>query len=164
MTREEVVAEARAWIGTPYRLGGRVKGAGADCSTLLLEVYRACGFILDDDGFAFGQDWFLHTSEPEYLKRALKLARQVSEGICYRSTVAEPGNLVLSKAVGSRLHNHGGIVTAWPRLIHAVQPIVEETDIRHALWQNREIVILDPWKAIADAQDAPQSTIGDLIG
>jgi len=35
------VAEARRWIGTPYRAGASVRGAGADCLGLLLGVWRA---------------------------------------------------------------------------------------------------------------------------
>lgn len=36
-----VVAEARAWIGTPYVHQASVKGAGADCLGLLRGVWRA---------------------------------------------------------------------------------------------------------------------------
>ena len=35
--RPEAVAIARSWIRTPYVMGGRIKGAGCDCATLLSE-------------------------------------------------------------------------------------------------------------------------------
>ena len=41
MSRAEVVAEARRWIGTPYRHQASVRGAGCDCLGLLRGVWRA---------------------------------------------------------------------------------------------------------------------------
>src|SRR5437660_5143962 len=40
-----VVAEAETWLRTPYHHMARVKGAGADCLTLLAEVYEKAGVI-----------------------------------------------------------------------------------------------------------------------
>ncbi|SDE19084.1 NlpC/P60 family protein [Limimaricola pyoseonensis] len=36
-----IVAEARGWIGTPYRHGTSAKGAGCDCLGLVRGVWRA---------------------------------------------------------------------------------------------------------------------------
>lgn len=36
---DALLAEARSWIGTPYRYGGTTKN-GADCSGFIMEVYR----------------------------------------------------------------------------------------------------------------------------
>jgi len=38
---DEVVAAARAWLGTPYRHRASVRGAGCDCLGLLRGVWRA---------------------------------------------------------------------------------------------------------------------------
>lgn len=35
-----LIAEARNWIGTPYKYGGQEKGVGTDCSGMVMEVYR----------------------------------------------------------------------------------------------------------------------------
>ncbi|GBU17330.1 MULTISPECIES: peptidase P60 [Methylobacterium] len=37
-----IVAEARAWIGTPYRHQASLKGVGCDCLGLVRGVWRAC--------------------------------------------------------------------------------------------------------------------------
>lgn len=37
---KKLVAEAKTWIGTPYRYGGSEKGRGTDCSGLVLRVYE----------------------------------------------------------------------------------------------------------------------------
>lgn len=44
MTRAELIAEARRWIGTPFHHQGRARGAGADCIGLLAGAAEACGY------------------------------------------------------------------------------------------------------------------------
>ena len=39
--RTDIVAEARAWIGTPYRHQASLKGVGCDCLGLVRGVWRA---------------------------------------------------------------------------------------------------------------------------
>ena len=41
ITRDAIVAEARAWIGTPYRHQASLKGVGCDCLGLVRGVWRA---------------------------------------------------------------------------------------------------------------------------
>lgn len=148
VTRQEVVNEARSWIETPYHLHGMVKGAGVDCGTLLYCVYKNCG-IIASSGELFGfysDDWFANTNEERYLLNVVRHAPKIADSICRRTTDAQPGNLVLSRCVGSRVFNHGGIVVNWPYVIHAVDPEVEQTCVMdHRLWAFKEISIFDPW-------------------
>jgi NlpC/P60 family putative phage cell wall peptidase len=48
MTRTEVVAAARGWIGTPYRHQARLKGVGVDCIGLVICVARDGGLVPAD--------------------------------------------------------------------------------------------------------------------
>lgn len=41
VSRAAIVAEARAWLGTPYRHQASLKGVGADCLGLVRGVWRA---------------------------------------------------------------------------------------------------------------------------
>jgi NlpC/P60 family putative phage cell wall peptidase len=41
MLRERIIAEARSWIGTPYRHQASLKGVGCDCLGLVRGVWRA---------------------------------------------------------------------------------------------------------------------------
>ena len=41
LARSAVVAEARSWIGTPYRHQASLKGVGCDCLGLVRGVWRA---------------------------------------------------------------------------------------------------------------------------
>lgn len=45
-TRKEIVAEARSWIGTPFKHQGRRKGHDVDCGGLVLSVGWAMGEVL----------------------------------------------------------------------------------------------------------------------
>jgi len=43
-TRQQIVDEARTWLGTPFHHQGRLKGVGADCAGVVDGVARAFGF------------------------------------------------------------------------------------------------------------------------
>lgn len=45
VTRAEVVAEARSWIGTPFHHHACVKGVGVDCIHLAIGVCKMIGII-----------------------------------------------------------------------------------------------------------------------
>ena len=40
MSREQIVAEVKEWLGTPYSHRASVKGIGVDCIGLIVGVYR----------------------------------------------------------------------------------------------------------------------------
>lgn len=42
---QQIVAEARAWLGTPYMHGQAVKGLGCDCTGLIVGVLLELGLI-----------------------------------------------------------------------------------------------------------------------
>jgi cell wall-associated NlpC family hydrolase len=48
VTRADVIAEARSWIGTPYAHQHRAKGIGADCLGLLIGCCRNLGLVAPD--------------------------------------------------------------------------------------------------------------------
>jgi cell wall-associated NlpC family hydrolase len=65
--RAAVVAEARAWLRTPYHHMGRVKGAGVDCATLLAEIYARAGVVPAVAIPFYPPDWHLHRDAERYL-------------------------------------------------------------------------------------------------
>jgi cell wall-associated NlpC family hydrolase len=148
-TREESVRIARSWLRTPYVLGGRVKGAGCDCATLLAEYLIEIGAAtyeeLEQLGF-YSHDWFHHATSERYLLHLVRYAARVAEGVCRGTVNAAPGSLVLFRVAGSRVFNHGGIITAWPLMVHATSDGVrEQSATDHWLTSHREMAIFDPW-------------------
>jgi NlpC/P60 family putative phage cell wall peptidase len=128
--QEAIVAEARRWLGTPYRHQGAVLGYGVDCAMILVRVYGDLGLIPSFDPRPYPTDWHLHRSEERYLGWVTKYARQVDE--------PEPGDVALFRF--GRCLSHGGIVeAATPEItmIHADLKAgrVERAEVRR--WSER---------------------------
>jgi cell wall-associated NlpC family hydrolase len=131
--RAQVVAEARAWIGTPYHHCADVRGAGVDCAMLIVRVYCDLELVERFDPRPYPPDWYLHRSEERYLGHILARAHRVERPL--------PGDVFLLKY--GRTFSHGGIVTKPDPLIvvHAFRPhhiVVEEEiarcpDLAHRL-------------------------------
>jgi hypothetical protein len=150
--RARAVAEARSWIRTPYHHMGRIKGAGADCYTLLLEVFQTLGlFTAADEQEFYPRDWFLHAREDHYKLRILRHARQMVEHFCAPTEIRAPGNIVLLRPpeTATRRHTidiHGGIISAWPKVIHAFPPRVNEVDATtHHSFAAGSLEFFSPW-------------------
>ena len=65
--RAAVVAAARAWVGTPYHMNARVRGAGVDCGQLLIGVFADAGLVASFDTGHSPQDFHLNRREERYL-------------------------------------------------------------------------------------------------
>lgn len=137
--RDAVVAEARTWIRTPYAHCARVKGAGVDCAMILAEVY---GTVLPAFKTVeipeYSPQWHLHHSDEIYLNIVRQYASEVDSPL--------PGDIVVVKF--GRAFAHGGIVTAWPCLVHAYMQaecvIEEDFNVNHEL-AGRAHRFFSPW-------------------
>ena len=132
--RGAVVAEARAWIATPYHHRAAVSGAGVDCARLLIEVYSAVGVIEWFDPGDYPPDWHLHRSEERYVAVIERFADEFEPA----AEPILPADVVVYRY--GRTFSHGGIVTGqpgvspptgWPWIVHAFAAAhcVEETSI-----------------------------------
>ena len=153
-SRARVVLEARSWVGTPYVLGGRIKGVGCDCVTLIAEVMINAGVwpaATVNNAFAkFGNysgDWFCNTTAQRYLLAIMRFSKHMANTRCFASNKVEAGNIVLTKCAQSKNWNHGGIVVQWPRVVHAYSERVSEVNVSvHHMWTGNEIAVLNPFK------------------
>src|SRR5215467_2040405 len=57
LTRTAIIAEARAWIDTPYRHQASLKGIGCDCLGLVRGVWRDCAGPEPQAVPAYSPDW-----------------------------------------------------------------------------------------------------------
>ena len=65
MTAADIVAEARSWIGTPYRHGASLKGVGTDCLGLIAGVWKTFYGELPEEAPPYTPDWAeASTGEP----------------------------------------------------------------------------------------------------
>lgn len=148
--RARIVLEARSWVGTPYHTGGRAKGAGCDCGTCLYCVLLNSGAVDPDPDLEeffshVSCDAWAHWTDEQYLFRMRKHAVELMSRIAVSNAGLEPGNLVLVQGFGAKFYNHGGIVTAWPKIVHCMIPRVAETSaLWHPVWSHQKIAVFDP--------------------
>lgn len=164
MTTEElerrmaVVIEARSWLGTPYVLGARIRGAGCDCVTLIAEVMISAHIMpaaAVNGAFAkFGNysgDWFHNTTTQRYLLAIMRFGKHMMDTRCFANNRVEAGNIILTKCAQSKNWNHGGIVVQWPHVVHAYSERVSEVDVSvHHVWTGNEIAVLDPFVQVTN--------------
>jgi NlpC/P60 family putative phage cell wall peptidase len=118
MTQQQtrVVAEARAWIGTPYIHQASCKGAGTDCLGLLRGVWRAVYGPEPEMVPAYTPDW----SEPA---RDEVLFRAAARWLRVKPLEAEaPGDVLLFRMRDGSVAKHLGIAGTMqpqPSFIHA---------------------------------------------
>jgi cell wall-associated NlpC family hydrolase len=116
--RDAIVAEARTWIGTPYRVGGAVKGVGVNCAQLLFCVARNAGVLPANAPLPRWYTPQLATNSKEERLIAYVTAYGAVE---VAEASVKPGDIVLYKT--GKAHGHAAIVLDWPRIVHAL-PIV----------------------------------------
>jgi cell wall-associated NlpC family hydrolase len=119
--REQIVAEAKTWLGTPYHDFAFMKGAGVDCAFFPLKVYQAVGLIGDfTPPWYSPQQWLnspeqtdkmkLRFEDTTFLDVVLKFAhREITEA------EVKPGDFIIVKIAAS--WTHGGIVVSYPEYI-----------------------------------------------
>ena len=112
MTRNDIIAEAASWLGTPYHHRASLKGVGCDCLGLVRGIYRSvCGpeprevpaYPQHNDG-----------SESERLTAALDahLMRVAAPG--------RPGDILVFRLRPKFPARHCGVLVEPRRFIHAV--------------------------------------------
>jgi NlpC/P60 family putative phage cell wall peptidase len=115
--REAVVAEARSWIGTPYRHQASCKGSGCDCLGLLRGVWRALYGAEPEQVPAYQPDWTA-AGEGESLAEAGRRWLQEQPLGAER-----PGDVLLFRWRVGLPARHVGILSGPGRMIHAYERI-----------------------------------------
>jgi cell wall-associated NlpC family hydrolase len=108
--RAAVVAEAKTWLGTPFRDQSDVKGAGVDCAMLLVRCFVDTGLVLPLDPRPYAPQWHLHRSEERFLGIIERLGAEVA-----RKPI--PGDVVVFRF--GRCFSHGALVIDPANLLHA---------------------------------------------
>ncbi|MEM9138956.1 MAG: NlpC/P60 family protein [Pseudomonadota bacterium] len=115
--RPEVIAAARAWLGTPYRHQASCRGAGADCLGLIRGVWRDVLGAEPEHPPAYSPDWAEATGEERLLAAAARHLRRVPKA------AAEAGDVLLFRMVDRGPAKHAAILvsdTLDPgRIVHA---------------------------------------------
>lgn len=103
---ERAVAEARGWIGTPYRHQAAVKGAGADCLGLVRGVWRVLYGAEPEAVPAYTADWAEPARDEVLWRAAMRHLRPRAGG------VPLPGDVILFRMRDGGIAKHLGIAAA----------------------------------------------------
>jgi len=109
-TREQIIAEARTWIGTPWVHQGRLKGVGCDCIGVGLCVPRALGIFPPD----FDVTGYSRNPDPQMLVGYLRR---------YMDPTDTPTGADLLLVRSHRLPQHIQMLTFDGTVIHAIDRI-----------------------------------------
>lgn len=112
MRREDVVAAARAWLGTPYRHHSATRGAGCDCLGLVCGVWRDLGGETIELP-AYRADW-RDTRHADALRELVE-RRLVTRG----GRRVEAGQVLLFQIGQAPVPRHCGIAVGDGHFIHA---------------------------------------------
>lgn len=148
VSRAQIVAEARAWIGTPYRHQASLKRAGCDCLGLVRGVWREVYRVEPEQPQPYTPDWAEETGE-ETLRDAARRHMHEIDAMPFRTGAPMPlGCLILIRMKERGPAKHAAIVTGPHRIVHAYSS--------HAVAEND---LPDAWaRRIAHAFDFPALT------
>lgn len=112
MRAEIIVAEARSWIGTPYRHQASLKGVGCDCLGLLRGVWRGVMGVEPELPPPYSPDWA--EAGADTLVAAAR--RHLVPVDCL---FVEPGDVLLFRWRESLPAKHCAIATSAKTIVHA---------------------------------------------
>jgi NlpC/P60 family putative phage cell wall peptidase len=112
---EEVLSEARRWIGTPYRHGGSRCAVGCDCLGLVRGIWRALYGQEPQSVPTYSMDWAeAGTADPLLDAARLHMIEKPVIG-------AGPGDLLVFRWRDGVAAKHRGILADHGRFIHAYE-------------------------------------------
>lgn len=108
--RDIVVAEAYAWLKTPYHHAANIKGVAVDCCMLLVEVFKVPGIVEPTfDPRPYPKDWMLHRGEEIFINGLFKYAKKIEQ--------PQPADVAMYRR--GRTACHGAIIVSDALMIHA---------------------------------------------
>jgi len=137
--RRRIVAEARSWVGTPYRHQAARKGAGTDCLGLIRGLWRVLYGHEPEQVPAYSWDW----SEPQGEERLWEAAARHLVPV---KGPIEPGQVVLFRMRSDAVAKHLGIVSSAdpaPLFIHAYARLGVVESALAAPWRRRVVARFD---------------------
>ncbi len=131
MMPERALAEARTWIGTPYRHQASRKGVGCDCLGLIRGIWRELYGHEPEAPGAYAADWAEFSPTDRLMDAAGRhcMPREVAG--------AMPGDILVFRWAPGSPSKHLGILSGDGRFIHAYsgQGVVESALVPQ--WRRR---------------------------
>jgi NlpC/P60 family putative phage cell wall peptidase len=142
-TRSSIVAEARSWIGTPYRHQASLKGVGCDCLGLVRGVWRAAIGEEPERAPPYARDW-AEASGDEAFARAAR-----THLIEIEPAQVLPGDVVLFRYAPRYPAKHAAIVTDPALMVHAHDG-ARVAEVSIAPWWRRRLAYAFRFPGVTD--------------
>lgn len=113
VTREDIVAAARLWLGTPYHHQASLRGVGCDCLGLVRGVWRDLYGEEPEALPAYSANWAESEREESLAAAAFRHLRPVD------LLAAQAGDVLLFRWRGHLPAKHCAILTEPGRILHA---------------------------------------------
>lgn len=134
MSRADIVAAARDWLGTPYRHQASLKGVGCDCLGLVRGVWRDVVGPEPEAAPPYPADWASAARGEEPLLAAARrrfVAKSLAE--------VAPGDLLVFRCKASLPASHLGVAVSRDAMIHA-QDGACVAEVALSPWWRRRLV------------------------
>lgn len=143
ITRDAIVCEARAWIGTPYRHQASVKGVGCDCLGLVRGVWRACVGEEPEAPPPYAPDWAEARGEEALAEAALRHLTPVAVD------QFKAGDVLLFRWRAGFVAKHVAIAAPDDAMIHAHDGAAV-CEVRLAPWWRRRLAYAFAFPGVTD--------------
>jgi NlpC/P60 family putative phage cell wall peptidase len=143
INRSAIVAEARAWIGTPYRHQASLKGVGCDCLGLVRGVWRAVIGTEPERTPPYAPDWAEAASGEPLAEAATRHLVAIE-----RDAVRE-GDVVLFRWRAHLAAKHAAIVTSPDTMVHAHDGAAV-AEVALAPWWRRRLIYAFHFPGVID--------------
>jgi len=133
LTRTRIIAEARAFVGTPYRHQASLKGVGCDCLGLVRGVWRAIHGAEPEATPAYTPDWAEARGEEALAQAAMRHLVQLDDAQAFA-----PGDVLLFRYREGYPAKHAAIASAPDLMVHAHDGAAV-TEVAIAPWWRRRL-------------------------
>lgn len=141
--RQDIVAETRSWIGTPYRHQASLKGVGCDCLGLVRGVWRAVVGHEPERAPPYAPGW-AEAASGEPLADAAARHLIAIDRDTYRT-----GDVLLFRWRSNLPAKHIAIVTASDLMVHAHDGAVV-AEVAIAPWWRRRLAYAFRFPSVMD--------------
>lgn len=114
ITPTAIIAEARAWIGTPYRHQASLKGVGCDCLGLVRGVWRAVVGDEPEPVPPYAPDWAEASGREAFAEAGMRHLVALDDPSAFA-----PGDVLLFRWRARLAAKHAAIVTSPATMVHA---------------------------------------------
>ena len=142
-TRAQIVAEARAWLGTPYRHQASLKGVGCDCLGLVRGVWRGAIGREPERAPPYVPGWAEATGEETLAAAGFRHL------IAVPCDAAMPGDVLLFRWRAHLPAKHAAILTSPATMVHAHDGAAV-AEVAFAPWWRRRLAFAFRFPGIVD--------------